>query len=50
MRVSLDHCLPKWLLHLLPEHDVKTAYQMGWAAKKNGELLRLVEDDFEEKG
>lgn len=47
MRVFLDHCLPKRLLRLLPEHEVKTAYQMGWAAKKNGELLRLVEADFE---
>jgi hypothetical protein len=26
---------------------VKTAYQVGWAAKKNGELSRLVESDFE---
>ena len=47
MRVFLDHCLPKRLLRLLPEHEVKTAYQMGWAAKKNGELLRLVEGDFD---
>jgi len=47
LRVFLDHCLPKRLLRLLPEHEVKTAYQMGWAAKKNGELLRLVEGDFD---
>lgn len=26
---------------------MKTAYQMGWAAKKNGELLRLAESEFE---
>lgn len=26
---------------------MKTAYQRGWAAKKNGELLRLVESEFE---
>lgn len=32
---------------MLPEHAVKTAYQMGWAAKKNGELLKLVESDIE---
>jgi hypothetical protein len=47
LRVFLDHCVPKRLLRLLPEHEVKTAYQMGWAAKKNGELLRLVGGDFE---
>lgn len=47
MKIFLDHCVPKRLLHLLSEHEVKTAYQMGWAAKKNGELLKLVESDFE---
>lgn len=47
MKIFLDHCVPKRLLSLLPEHKVKTAYQMGWAAKKNGELLRLVESEFE---
>ena len=26
---------------------MQTAYQMGWAAKKNGELLVLVEAEFE---
>ena len=26
---------------------MKTAYQMGWGAKKNGELLKLVANEFE---
>lgn len=47
MKIFLDHCIPKRLLRLLSEHEVKTAYQMGWAAKKNGELLKLVARDFE---
>ncbi len=47
MKIFLDHCVPKRLLHLLSEHEVKTAYQMGWAAKKNGELLKLVASEFE---
>ncbi len=47
MKIFLDHCVPKRLLRLLSEHEVKTAYQLGWAAKKNGELLRLVESEFE---
>ena len=47
MKIFLDHCVPKRLLRLLLEHEVKTAYQMGWAAKKNGELLKLVEGEFE---
>ena len=45
MRVFLDHCLPKRLLSLLPEHEVKSAYQMG--GQEERELLRLVEADFE---
>ena len=47
MKIFLDHCVPKRLLRLLSGHEVKTAYQMGRAAKKNGELLRLVENEFE---
>ncbi len=47
MKIFLDHCAPKRLLRLLSDHEVKTAYQMGWAAKKNGELLKLVENEFE---
>lgn len=47
MKIFLDHYVPKRLLHLLTEHEVRTAYQMGWAAKKNGELLKLVEGEFE---
>lgn len=47
MKIFLDHCVPKRLLRLLSDHEVKTAYQMGWAAKKNGELLKLVENEFE---
>jgi predicted nuclease of predicted toxin-antitoxin system len=47
LKIFLDHCVPKRLLRLLAEHAVKTAYQMGWAAKKNGELLKLVASEFE---
>lgn len=32
---------------LTSEHEVKTAQQMGWAEKKNGVLLSLVEPDFD---
>jgi predicted nuclease of predicted toxin-antitoxin system len=47
LKIFLDHCVPKRLLRLLSEHEVKTAYQMDWAAKKNGELLKLVANEFE---
>lgn len=31
----------------MTEHEVRTAQQMGWAEKKNGVLLSLVESDFD---
>lgn len=42
MRVLLDECVPRPLRRELPGHDVKTVTGMGWAGKKNGELLRLM--------
>lgn len=47
MKIFFDHRIPKRLLRLPSGHEVKTAYQMGWEAKKNGELLKLVENEFE---
>jgi hypothetical protein len=31
----------------LPGHHVSTAYEMGWSALRNGELLTAAEADFE---
>ena len=39
MHVLLDECLPRRLRRWLVGHDVKTAPEMGWASKRNGELL-----------
>ncbi len=47
MRVLLDENLPRKLKHELIEHEVKTVPEMGWAGKKNGELLRLMEPLFD---
>lgn len=47
MRLLLDECVPKRLLHELPNHEVRTVPQMGWAAKENGELLGLAESAFD---
>lgn len=47
MRVLLDECLPRALKRELPDHDVRTAPEMGWASKRNGELLRLAEGEFD---
>ena len=47
MRVLLDECLPRRLKRELPDHDVKTALEMGWAGKRNGDLLELAEREFD---
>lgn len=47
MRVLLDECLPRRLKRELPSHDARTAPEMGWASKRNGELLRLAEREFD---
>ncbi len=47
MRVLLDECLPRRLKRELVGHDVKTATEMGWAGKRNGELLGLAVSRFD---
>ncbi len=47
MRVLLDESLPRRLKHELAEHEVKTVPEVGWAGKKNGELLRFAEPDYD---
>jgi len=39
VRVLLDECLPKRLKRELVGYEVRTAPEMGWASKRNGELL-----------
>lgn len=40
MRVLLDEQLPRQLARALPDHDVMTVQQAGWAGLANGRLLR----------
>jgi hypothetical protein len=47
VRILLDECLPRRLKRELPGHDVRTTPEMGWAGKRNGELLHLAEREFE---
>ncbi len=47
MKVLLDECLPRRLAAVLTGHEVKTVPQAGWASIKNGELLKLAENDFD---
>jgi predicted nuclease of predicted toxin-antitoxin system len=43
VKVLFDHNIPKKLRRSLLDHDVSTAFEMGWAKLKNGELLRAAE-------
>ena len=47
MRLLLDECLPRTLKKEFRGHRVQTVPEMGWAGKKNGELLRLAEQEFD---
>ena len=43
MRVLFDQGTPAPLRHLLPGHDISTAYELGWSTLKNGALLAAAE-------
>jgi hypothetical protein len=47
VKVLLDECVDWRLSREIAGHEVRTAGQMGWAAVKNGELLRLAAREFE---
>ncbi len=43
MRVLFDQGTPAPLRRLLATHSVDTAYELGWAIMKNGELIQAAE-------
>ena len=47
MKILIDACLPRRLKAELPGHSVFTVPEMGWAGKKNGELLALMSGVFD---
>ncbi len=47
MKLLLDECVDQRLGRELLGHAVSTVPKMGWASKKNGELLSLAEQHFE---
>jgi hypothetical protein len=47
MKVLFDQGTPVPLRRELGEHEVKTAYEMGWAKLANGDLLKAAEDTFD---
>jgi hypothetical protein len=47
MRIIIDECVPSIVKRALPDRDISTVQQMGWAGAKNGKLLSLVASDFD---
>jgi predicted nuclease of predicted toxin-antitoxin system len=47
MRILIDECLPKRLKRELFGHAVSTVQENGWSTKKNGELLRAAQGQFD---
>ena len=47
MRLLLDECVPGRLRRALPNHDVSTVVQIGWAGVKNGKLLARASAKFD---
>ena len=47
MRILLDESLPRQLAALMPQHEVRTVKQMGWAGTRNGPLLQLAAQQFD---
>ena len=47
MRVFFDENIPRQLRRSLQGHEVVFVENKGWKGKQNGELLRLVEAEFD---
>ena len=47
MKILLDECTPRLLQRQLPEFEIATVQELGWTGIKNGELLRLAENEFD---
>jgi hypothetical protein len=46
VRVLLDECVDRRLARAISGHQVQTVPRMGWAGKRNGDLLSLVAAQF----
>jgi len=44
-QVLLDECAPRPLKRELADYEIRTVVEMGWSGKKNGELLRLMNQE-----
>jgi hypothetical protein len=47
VKIPLDESVPRLLKLRLPQLDISTVQEMGWAGLRNGELLRRAEEHFD---
>ena len=47
MKILLDESVPRLLKLRLPQLNISTVQEMGWAGVQNGELLRRAEELFD---
>ncbi len=47
MKLLIDENLPRKIKNFLPEYEINTVQEMGWAGIKNGELLKLASEQFD---
>lgn len=47
MRILFDQGTPVPLKQYFPEHQIQTAFELGWARLTNGELLAAAEKQFD---
>ena len=47
MRLLLDESVPRRFRLSLPNHEVRTVVDMGWAGVKNGKPLALAANEFD---
>jgi predicted nuclease of predicted toxin-antitoxin system len=47
MRILLDECIDRRLAREFVDYAIRTVPQMGWAGVKDGQLLALVEAEFD---
>lgn len=45
MRVLLDECAPRRLKREFVDYPIRTVVEMGWSGQKNGELLKLMQQE-----
>jgi len=46
-KVILDECVDRGLVAEIPDHDVRTVPEAGWAGLKNGELLGRAQAEYD---